>query len=110
MHLFIKTKKGVIMTQRQRTVKIVAGPDKFALATRLFDGNNKEQLPISFTLKDDKSGGQEWDEHIKLISAEREDGSGLCWNLVGINTANMCKVTIFYTLRTRHGMMTFGVE
>ncbi len=88
-----------------RQVTITAGPDKFKLATRLFDGDNREQKTVSFTLKE---GGHTWEELIKLNSAEREDGSGESWNLTGHNVANSCKVKIYYSLKTRGGHMIFG--
>jgi hypothetical protein len=89
---------------RQRQVGIIGGPSKFDLATRIFDGDNREQRPVTFTLREE---GNTWEERIKLNSAQREDGSGESWNLTGYNVANSCQVEIYYNLRHRQGHMIF---
>lgn len=84
---------------------ILTGPDTLRLASRLFDGNNTDQVPVSFTVTDGKS---KWDEHVKLDSAEREDGSGKSWNFTGRNLANKSMAKIYYRTDKRTGTMTFG--
>ena len=88
-----------------RQVKIIKGPAKFELSTRLVDGNNKEQKPVTFTVND---GTQTWEENVKLDMLQREDGSGESWNLEGYNTANFARVKIYYSSGgCREGLMTF---
>lgn len=87
-----------------RQVNITAGPDKFRLMVALFHGTAMEQEPVSFTLQENDHS---WKEDIKIYSAQREDGSGDCWNLTGRNMANNCQVKIFFCLKRRQGQMIF---
>ena len=87
---------------------IVSGPGIFDLAVRLFEGDNREQRSVTFTVREGGPGTQMWCEEIMLRSAEREDGSGKNWNLTGYNVVNQCLVKIFYSLARREGTMTFN--
>lgn len=91
-----------------RIVDIVTCPDKLKLAFCLLEGDNKNQTPVLFKVKE-KDNSHEWSEYVKLNSIEREDGSGYSYNLTGWNTANNCKVKIFISVTRRTGTMTFVV-
>ncbi len=86
---------------------IVNFPDRLRLASCLLLGDNKEQDAVHFRVQNPDNQSHEWDEHIKLNSIEREDGSGNNFNLTGYNIANSCLVQIYINLQTRRGKMTF---
>jgi len=86
----------------QQTKDIVNGPGIFELSTRLFEGDNREQRPVTFSINTAQEVRQ---VSVKLNSASREDGSGKNWNLEGYSLTDDQRVCIFYNLRTRTGKM-----
>lgn len=108
MHCSVKKKEQVM--KNERVVMITEGPDRFGIAWALMHGENRLQLPIVFKVAEQNNDPflvSHWVEVIKVNSVEREDGSGHRFNITGINTANRCKVNIFFDLHNRKGTMTF---
>jgi len=90
----------------KRTLEVETCPDKLKMAFCLFEGDNKNQQPLAFKVRE-QDGSQEWTEYVKVNSIQREDGSGNNFNIMGYNTANACRVTIFISTTRRSGTMTF---
>jgi hypothetical protein len=86
------------------TRNIVNGPDRHALSVALFHGDQSEQIPITFSVE---SSQLKIRDEMKLLTAGREDGSGLNWNLVCYSLTFKRMVKIFYTLRDRTGTMAY---
>ena len=90
---------------------VIGGPDRFGLATRLFEGSNENQPLVFFKVTNRLSGDKhEWEEAVKLDSATRNDPTGNHWKLTGHNLANKCKVEIIYSLQHRSGVMTIFIN
>ncbi len=89
-----------------RTLRVVSCPDRLKLAFCLLEGDNKNQAPVQFMVKEN-DGENQWAEYVNLDSIGREDGSGGNFNLTGWNTANKARVRIFLSLKHRSGVMTF---
>lgn len=82
-------------------------PNMLALASGLLLGTtNGTQAFLDFKLRD---GKEEWVEHVYLNSIEREDGSGLHWNMTGY-TAKKAKVKIFVRTDIKKGSIEFLTE
>ncbi len=91
----------------KRTLKIVAGPDKFTLSYCLMTGDKKTQQAVRFLVQEQDRLKTERVELVKLNSVQREDGSGQNFNLDGYNSANHAHVKIFFDVKVRAGTMTF---
>ncbi len=89
--------------------QIVGGPSKMDLMLALFDSSYRQPRPVSFNLvgwpEGQSASGTPRYIQMRVMSVQKEDGSGESWNVEATSQGPESKnYKIYYSTQTRSGV------